>query len=180
MTPAARAPSSLACCAQALSPPQSRRRPPPAPHPPVPPPPRPAGARSRPGASERAREGEIDGGRLLKNIVTVSVFITLTRKRYLLLLFAERAAPERGRPSRELTFRAFPGLVEGGSGGGGAGSGCWARTGAEKGARSPTPGSTRGPWGSLLAPSPRPPSRPHLAGPVVCVGERVQRPGDSC
>ena len=46
----------------------------------------------------------MDGGRLLRNIVTVSVFITLTRERYLLLLFAELAAPERGQPTGSSPF----------------------------------------------------------------------------
>lgn len=63
----------------------------------------------------RGKEGgrEIDGGRLLKNIVTVSVFITLTRERYLLLLFAERAAPERERPLGGSPFGRSPGSREG-------------------------------------------------------------------
>lgn len=68
-----------------------------------------------PVSTAREREGgrEINGGRLLKNIVTVSVFITLTRERYLLLLFAEQAAPERERPLGGSPFGRSPGSREG-------------------------------------------------------------------
>lgn len=154
-----------------------RRRPPPAPRSspraPAPQPspcfPAPLRRCPRPGSEGGGRQ--IDGGRLLKNIVTASVFITLTRERYLLLLFAERAAPERGRPPGSSPFgraRGSRGWEREAGGGGGA-------------ARGRPPGR-RDPGGG---PAPRP-SSPLPAGPAeprrgACVRpERLQRPGDSC
>lgn len=156
-----------------------RRPPPPAPGPlpraPVPP----LSPPSRPALPvPAAREGgrEIDGGRLLKNIVTVSVFITLTRERYLLLLFAEPASPERGRPPGSSPFgRSWE--VAGGSGRRGLGQargvggrgppGRWVRSSPSSPAGSPADPLA----GSVCA-------RRDRRGPVTRVeGERQQKKG---
>lgn len=99
----------------------SRSPRPPPPAPPRAPRPRPAlplAVRPVPAAGR-----EIDGGRLLKNIVTVSVFITLTRERYLLLLFADRAAGAPVAGARGCRLCAGPGRSRLGGEAGSAGTG---------------------------------------------------------
>ncbi|XP_078292298.1 uncharacterized protein LOC144614086 [Panthera onca] len=153
-----------------------RRRPPPAPRSiqraPAPHP-SPAPRPSPPVPAALGREGgggrQIDGGRLLKNIVTVSVFITLTRERYLLLLFAELAAPERGRPPGSSPF----GRARGSRG--------WEReAGAGEGPPRADAAPPRGACPSPLPP-PHPSSQPRAdprRGACVCArGARLQRPG---
>ncbi|XP_053060491.1 translation initiation factor IF-2-like [Acinonyx jubatus] len=124
----------------------------------------PAPLRRCPRLGGRVGGRQIDGGRLLKNIVTVSVFITWTRERYLLLLFAELAAPERGRPPGSSPFGG-PGEVAGGGGG---------RRGLARG----RPGRTRPPGGP--APRPFPPHPSSQPRPTPAAARVRARAGRDC